>query len=335
MNFYSEDVFCEAFCAAYFPGQTVKPSLFKHGDSLWRIPALDGVTPISDLPFQSSYIDFYEPYRPEEVTHKNSTDVRPIKYIPRVSHGLVRASEWHDQGLENTYEPAPTILWENFSTWDDFVKHVRNQRSNMFSDSRRRCRKLGKEVGPIEFIYDDRRANVLETCIKWKSVQYRKSGFIDTFAFDEHVQFFKELAKRELIVVSSLSCGEQLIAAQIDLLGNDDRQGLWVPAYDVEYAGYAPGRLLLLFVMEESYKHNHKEFDFLIGNESYKWYYATHARLIGEIGTRPLSMRAKQALRTSLKSALMLAVSPFPNLQPKLKASFEAFNAKMYELSSK
>ena len=333
MNYYSGDVFCEAFAAAYFPEQTVKPTLFKHGDSLWKIPAVDGVKPISDFPFQSSYIDFYEPYISESdsaVSHS----AKAIGYIPRVSHDLISADKWHQSSLGDIYEPAPTILWDNFATWDDFVKHVRAQRSNIFSDSRRRCRKLGREVGPVEFIYDDQRSEVLETCIRWKSEQYRRSGFVDTFSFDEHVQFFREMANRGVTVVSSLNCGDQLVAAEIDILAND-RLGLWVPAYDTQYGTYAPGRLLLLFLLEESFKRNHKEFDFLIGDESYKWYYATHTRLVGEMGKRPLSARAKQALRTSVKSALLLAVSPFPNLQPKLKSTFEAFNAKMYELSSK
>lgn len=333
MNYYSEDIFCEAFAAAYFPEQTVKPTLFKHKDSLWQIPAVDGVKPISDFPFQSSYIDFFEPYTRTEESQKTAA-ANTINYIPRVSHGLISANEWHDRDLEAVYEPAPTILWDNFTTWDAFVQHVRSKRSNMFSDSRRRCRKLSKEVGPVEFIYDDRRSTVLETCMRWKSEQYRRSGFIDTFSFEEHIQFFKEMAQRGVIVVSSLNCGDRLIAAEIDILANN-RLGLWVPAYDTEYSRYAPGRLLLLFVMEESFKRNHDEFDFLIGNEAYKWYYATHTRLIGEMGQQPLSTRAKQALRTSIKSTLLLAISPFPNLQPKLKATFEVFNAKMYELSSK
>ena len=332
MNYFSGDTFCEAFAAAYFPEQTVKPTLFKHRDSLWKIPAVDGIKPISDFPFQSSYVDFFEPCTTADDSQQNSAS--SIKFIPRASHGLITADEWHDRELEEIYEPAPTIVWDNFASWDAFVKHVRAKRSNMFSDSRRRCRKLSKEVGPVEFIYDDRRASVLEACMRWKSEQYRRSGFIDTFSFEEHIQFFKEMAQRGVIVVSSLNCGDQLIAAEIDIFANN-RLGLWVPAYDPEYSRYAPGRLLLLFVIEESFKRDHSEFDFLIGNETYKWYYATHARLIGEIGQRPLSTRAKQALRTSVKSALLLAISPFPNLQPKLKASFEAFNAKMYELSSK
>lgn len=58
----------------------------------------------------------------------------------------------------------------------------------------------------------------------------------------------------------------------------------WVAAYDSDYHCYGPGRQLLHYLLKESFERGHREFDFLRGNEAYKWKYATHTRLIAEMG---------------------------------------------------
>lgn len=335
MNFYSSDRFCEAFNSAYFPEQLVKPSVFKLEDKLWSIPTLADNKPVTHFPFQSTFIDFYEPHDEKSLAIRLDeplNQVQHISYLPRACHGLVTSDEWCSRELETLFEPSPTILWENFSSWEDFMQLVKTRRPKLITDSRRRFRKLEREIGPLSFVYDDPRPEVLDLCMNWKSQQYIKSGLIDLFAYKEHIQLFHELAKQGLLVVSTLSSKEQLLAAHIALL-LQERLYSWVPAYDDAYDAYAPGRLLMHLVMETSFRENHKEFDFLIGNEPYKWLYATNARLIGEMGKQPLHMKTRKFLKTAIKSSLLLSVSPFPALKVKLKDIFELANEKLYRLS--
>src|SRR5207247_3960145 len=42
-------------------------------------------------------------------------------------------------------------------------------------------------------------------------------------------------------------------------------------------------------ILRESHVRGYAEFDFLIGGELYKWHYATQTRVIGPLGTPPLS----------------------------------------------
>jgi CelD/BcsL family acetyltransferase involved in cellulose biosynthesis len=62
---------------------------------------------------------------------------------------------------------------------------------------------------------------------------------------------------------------------------------------------------MLLELMRESYSRHHAEFDFLIGDEGYKWHFATHNRAVGPMGNPPWSLRLRKAGKKHLKSVLV------------------------------
>lgn len=304
MNVYSCEGFAEAFRAAYYSETAIEPALFSLGGQVWQLPAVNSTRPVVLNSFSTSFVDFYEPCR--SLDGSEDANLRRINYLPSVSHGMVTTTEWYERELDQTYTAAPTVLWKNFQTWSDFVDHVQQNRSNAFADSRRRHRKLEKQVGNLTFLFDDRRPETMAACMKLKSAQYQRSRCTDHFLCEQHVRLFKELAERDLLLVSSLSAEGQVIAAHLGLCANG-RVYYWIPTYDVAFASYSPGRLLLEMLLEESFKQGHTEFDFLIGGESYKWHYATHTRLIAELGSRPLSLRASltaQSLKQSVKRSL-------------------------------
>jgi CelD/BcsL family acetyltransferase involved in cellulose biosynthesis len=77
-----------------------------------------------------------------------------------------------------------------------------------------------------------------------------------------------------------------VVAAHIGLR-HDGRFSSWVPAYDDGATAYAPGRLLLEALLAAVAARGDREFDFLVGNEPYKWTYATHTRLVEPLGPQP------------------------------------------------
>ncbi len=317
MNFYSSDEFCNAFAAAYFPEETVENQWFELNGQYWKIPIVNQTTPITELPFQSKMLDFYEAFDKDELP--DTSAIKSLKYLPKVCQRCITAEDWISGDLEAQYEPAPTIMWEDFADWDAFIQHVKQRKSKKFwKDSNRRRRKLEEEVGPLEFILGDDRPEILATCMAWKSEQYRNSGEFDDFAHEEHIRLFQELADRGLLMVSSLSSAQGPIAIDLNLY-YEGRLYSWIASYDRAYSTYAPGRLLLLEALEESFKRGHKEFDFLIGNEPYKWIYATHARLISSLGQTPLKLQAKEWVTSSVKPFVRWSLQPFPKLKGKLK----------------
>ena len=173
---------------------------------------------------------------------------------------------------------------------------MKSRRSNLFADARRRRRRLEERVGPLEFSFEDNRPQVLEACLGWKSDQYVASGFPDAFRTGAHADFFRRLAGAGLLRVASLSAGGRLLATHLGAL-EAGRFYYWIPAYDPELTFFSPGRLLLDFMLKESQARG-GEFDFLIGDEDYKWHYATHVRVVEPAGRPPLRLRALRGARS-------------------------------------
>lgn len=303
MNIFSEDRFLDVFGKTYFPDQLLKPELFELDGKVWRLPTCNG-KPIAG----ATFIDFFEPF--DEQAMVSQAVPKQVRYLSWASHGLVSCSEWFEQNLNQRFEPSPTIVWSNFESWDAFINYARRKESRLFSDARRRQRKLEKELGNIQIILDDRRSTALETCFRWKSEQSRRTGAIDQFADPSNLNFLRELAAKQVLLVSSLSAGEHLLAVDLGML-NQGRFYSWVTAYDSAYSQYAPGRLLLHSLLEDSFKQQHTEFDFLWGGEDYKWNYATHVRLIADLGSRPLSQELKRFAKKVLQ--------PFPGVTTSLR----------------
>ena len=181
---------------------------------------------------------------------------------------------------------------------------VKARVGNLLPDSRRKRRKAERDLGKLSFVYDDPRKEPFESCLVWKSAQWRRTGSVDLFGTDlRHVQLFRELRRRGLLVVSTLSAGEALLAVHIGAAA-DNRLYWWVPAYDILMARYSPGRLLLEYLLEESFARNQRRFEFLLGDEKYKWHYATHALEVGALGKPTLYSFLRYEAKTRVRAML-------------------------------
>ncbi len=305
MNFFSHHLFSQMLQTAYFPGQIIKPMVFELNGKYWQVPTLQTGEPVSDFLLPSQFIDFYEPVARDAAALMQgeaglSPTIPSLSYLPRACHGLATVEAWQQQELQNRYEPAPMVQWGAIASWEEFAA----QRKRIFVNTRRCRRKLEREVGQPSFSFQDERGDVLATAMAWKSKQYRATGEADAFANAQHVKLFETLAAQKRLQVSTMRLGDQLLAVHIGFV-SQGRFSSWVAAYDSDYHCYAPGRQLLHYLLQESFELGHQEFDFLRGNEAYKWKYATHTRLIAELGHPDFSIRAKRQLKEALKVSLL------------------------------
>lgn len=305
MNFFSNQLFGQTLQTAYFPGQCIQPIMFELDSQYWQVPTLETGDPVSDFLLPSQFIDFYEPVaRDAAALMTGESDLPPsipsLSYLPRVCHGVATVEAWQEEEMQNLYEPAPMVKWGAIASWKEFVA----QRKRIFVNTRRCRRKLEREVGQPTFTFQDQRGDVLATAMAWKSKQYRATGEADAFANPQHVKLFETLAAQKRLQISTMRLGEQLLAVHIGFVV-EGRFYSWVAAYDSDYHCYGPGRQLLHYLLERSFELGHAEFDFLRGNESYKWKYATHTRLIAELGQPDFSIRAKRQLKEALKVSLL------------------------------
>jgi hypothetical protein len=287
MNFFSTDVYLKTLAQVCFPNRSSRIGLFQVDGRVLRMLEVDG-KPISSWPF----LDFFQPL-------PDGGSARPLAWVPRAVLRTARIDE--RPPLERGIQPSPYIDWTLFPAWSDFLALVKQRRSGLIGDSRRRRGRLEREVGPFEFRFDDERPEAMETCFSWKGAQYISTGGRDLFSDRRNTELFRALRRAGALAVSTLSAGGRLIAAHLGAIA-DGSLYWWVPAYDPAYAKYSAGRLMLESMLEQSHALGHKQFDFLIGDEDYKWHYATHNREIGPLGTPPLRVRARAAVRNVLSS---------------------------------
>ncbi|MHB8878029.1 MAG: GNAT family N-acetyltransferase [Myxococcaceae bacterium] len=294
MNLFSTDLFLRTLAEVRYPGRRHELGLYRVGGRVFRLLAVDG-EPVTEAPF----LDFFQP-----LEGGTAGPVRDLAYLPRA---VLETTPAEERTRAPLHSPSPYVDWTQFADWPAFEGSVSARIGNLLPDSARRTRKLVRDLGPLRFLLQDPRPEVFERCLSWKSAQYRASGLPDLFADGANVRLFRELARKGAVLVTSLSAGDTLLAVHLAGFA-DNRLYWWVPAYDPGQAKYSPGRLLLLESLRESQRRGHAEFDFLIGDEGYKWHFATHNRAIGELGNPPLSQWLKRQAARRLTSAL----EPYP-----------------------
>lgn len=286
MNLFTTDAFLETAAEVFYPGHESHIEVFRVRGLLLRLLVVDGA-PVLRAP----YYDF-----PQPLDGPWEGPVHELAYFPRT----VLATTTIDARVPEAkgFQPSPYIEWGRFPTWEDFAAHGR-----ISTDSRRRRRKLEKALGEVRFVFDDARPEVFDACVRWKSRQYVSSSLPDLFADWRNVELFRRLRARGAVVVSSLQAGDTLLAVHLGGLA-DGRLYWWVPAYEHTQAIHSPGRLMLEALLEASFRQGHREFDFLIGDEGYKFHYATHNRVIGPAGVPPLGQQLRARVTDGLHHLL-------------------------------
>ncbi|MEY4653328.1 MAG: hypothetical protein RI884_1909 [Pseudomonadota bacterium] len=141
----------------------------------------------------------------------------------------------------------------------------------------RKARKLAREVGPVRLEAHTQDPRVLETVLRLKSQQCRRTGVADFFA----QPWARALAERIANTqgphfggrLSALYAGDTLVAAH---LGMRSRRvwHWWFPVYDHAWAPYSPGVQLLLQVAQAAADEGHGWLDLGKGADAYKQSFA-------------------------------------------------------------
>jgi hypothetical protein len=312
VNIFSSPTFLEVMGEVFFPRGARSIELRRIEGRVLRLLVVDGEV-VRSAPFY----DF-----PQPLDAVPAGPIEPLAYFPRTVLRTTELAPFAEgqPGLQ----PSPFVDWSRFPDAAAFEAHLERSGANL-ADSKRQRRRLEKAKGPLRFSFDDEADEAFAACLKWKSAQYLASGYEDLFARPANVELFRELRRRKLVVVSALWAGQTLLAAHLGGL-HDGRFAWWVPAYDPAYAKYSPGRLLLEDALTASHALGHQEFDFLIGNERYKFLYATHDRVIGPLGVPPRLERWALEARSLAKQTL--------KERPRLRKLVDGLRARAQSLRS-
>ncbi|MFO1146997.1 MAG: GNAT family N-acetyltransferase [Alsobacter sp.] len=290
MNFFASPAFLSAVADVYFPRQTTRIVDAEIDGVRLRLLEVDG-----RLVTDQIFLDYHAPLSPQDA---QAAEPRRA-FAPYVVRSVV---PWQDVRPvdDGETEIAPFIDWTRFPAYDDYLRDIR-ARPHVKEYERRR-QKLEKAYGPVEFTLDDRRPDVLAMACEWKSAQLRATGLKDFFAVPANVRFFEVLQERGLLFTATLRISGKLLALWLGAVHDNVLSG-WIfahtPAPDLRR--FSVGQQLVMALLRHSHESGHRELDFSIGYGDYKLAYASHARVLGPLGPRPLPRQIMHSLKQGLR----------------------------------
>jgi CelD/BcsL family acetyltransferase involved in cellulose biosynthesis len=166
-------------------------------------------------------------------------------------------------------------------------------RSDEISQSLRKSRKLGREIGTVHVEFHTTRQAVFEQLLAWKQQQYDRTGVPNVLARTWVIPLLERILKSNTPhfrpVLSALFAGDRLAAAHLGMISGTVLH-YWFPAYDVELARYSPGSAILLHSAEACPEHGIQSIDLGKGPEQYKRRFMSGVHRVAEgfVDLRPI-----------------------------------------------
>jgi CelD/BcsL family acetyltransferase involved in cellulose biosynthesis len=177
------------------------------------------------------------------------------------------------------FEPHITVrdkspLMDLSVGFDAFARGRREAGSDAVHRQGQKTRKLGREVGPLQFIFDADDEEAYSLLLRWKSEQFIRTGLTDVFSFGWTRSLLDKLRQhrgREFSApLSVLRAGDKVAAACLSLRSRDVLHS-WFTVYNPELASYSPGMSLFVRLAEEAEQLGLRTIDLGRGEERYKW----------------------------------------------------------------
>ena len=160
-----------------------------------------------------------------------------------------------DQELFVRYaaEEHATYVIDVEKGFETYESVLRAQSPKFLKTTLAKERRLGRQVGELRFVFDERDPAALRTLMEWKSAQYRRTGRRDRFAQEWISRLVARLAQTRAPdcsgTLSVLYAGGRPVAAHFGLR-SASVLACWFPAYDPDFARYSPGLVLHLRMAE-------------------------------------------------------------------------------------
>lgn len=169
-----------------------------------------------------------------------------------------------------------------------------------FADAERKGRKLGREVGPLRFVWHDESPTTLNQLIEWKSAQHRGTSMLEIFRHQWLCDLLGNLQRSQAAdfsaPVSALYAGERLVAVHLGLVTRTMLHW-WFPTYATEFEKYSPGLTLLLNVAEQAAARGLQRIELGPGESRYKDNFKSGDRPVfeGMVSRNQLTLVARSA----------------------------------------
>lgn len=165
-------------------------------------------------------------------------------------------------------------------------------------------RKITRELGQLRYELSCRDEAAFEQLVQWKSAQYLRSGITNVFGFPWTVKLLREIWSQKSDqfqgVLSTLYAGDKLLAGHFGMRSGGVYHW-WFPAYDREYASFAPGRVLLSQTAQACEEHGIRKIDLGRGVAPFKSLAMSGATevAIGSVDLRHVARRLRNTWRAA------------------------------------
>ena len=207
-----------------------------------------------------------------------------------------RELEWDRMELDGVLESAPNrpvfeSLWRGrpgiarvsmdlvapyVPVQEPWEKYRAGLRPKLLSDSRRQLRRLEAQ-GEVAFQRCDDLDTALGTLAELetqKSSRYRDTGARNIFSGGRLRTFFEDAVRalwdRGLVDVSRVVQNGSTLALHFGFR-TEERFLYYMPSFDDRYRSFSVGRLLNAHLIERAFEEGPREFDFLPGDDAYKY----------------------------------------------------------------
>jgi CelD/BcsL family acetyltransferase involved in cellulose biosynthesis len=199
--------------------------------------------------------------------------------------------------------------------FEAFQAEMTRNGSRTIRELPRKIRKAAREVGPVRFEFHTAEPKVLETLLRWKREQYRRTQVTDVFAYPWTVQLLERVVlEREDAfagILAALYIGDRLAAIELMLRSHDVLHG-WFPAFDRSLGQYSPGLILNFELARVMPSLGLRRYHMGKGEAQHKNTFATGAIKLatGSVSLRPLDRllrRGWERTRSLLRRSRILA----------------------------
>ncbi|WP_405908093.1 MULTISPECIES: GNAT family N-acetyltransferase [unclassified Streptomyces] len=201
----------------------------------------------------------------------------------------------------------------------NYAEWLRGAYPGLAKTTLKKERRLGRDLGEMRFVYDERDPKMLHQLMEWKSAQYRRTGRMDRFARPWIVDLVDHLfhVREEHFtgVLSVVYAGDRPVAAHF---GPTSRTvfAAWFTTYDPELRYYSPGLIMHLRMAEAAGRQGVRLMDMGRGDKEYKDWLKTRELRVGEgFATRPSPVAAAHRLWRRPVRGLRNTVLAHPTLR--------------------
>ncbi|MFC5718598.1 GNAT family N-acetyltransferase [Streptomyces gamaensis] len=223
---------------------------------------------------------------------------------------LVEGQKPFEVGASGLYSSPVVDVEQGFEA---YLAALRKQSPKFTRTTLAKERRLGRDVGEVRYVHDERDPAVLRALIRWKSAQYRRTGRSDRFARPWIAclvhQLFHTRTPSFSGLLSVLYAGGRPVAAHFGLRSRTVL-ACWFPAYDPVFARYSPGLVLHLRMAEAAAGEELSHLDLGRGTKAYKNSLKTRELYVSEglvMRRHPVALghRARRAPVRALRNAVL------------------------------